>query len=141
MALRIQLKNGQVKDYKTWYVLTDEYGSIYLTKCKMKFSGIPHELDGCDHIECAMKSANWWKEQKKEQSKASVFVGLFCIMIGLTEIFGFDWWLGLMFAAISMILGLGDYYQYISEEDSKEYKELIEFKNNGTINGIEAEKI
>lgn len=141
MALRIQLKNGQVKDYKTWFESTDDYQTIYRTECKMKFSGIPRELDGCNHIECAMKSANWGKEEKKERSRAFAFIGLFWIIVGFTEIFEFDWWAGLMFAAIPMIFGSYDYYQYINEDDSKEYKELIEFRDNGTINGIEARQI
>lgn len=143
MALRIHLKNGVVKDYKTWYESTDDGMSIYRTECKMKLPRWPEELDGCDHIECALKSSNWGKEEKKERSKAFAIVGMFWIVAALiTLILKFDFWsAAMMMAAIAMIFALVDYYQYINEKDSKDYMELTEFKEHKTINGIEAKQI
>lgn len=145
MALRIQLLNGQVKDYKTWYESSDDGMPIYRTECKMKFRGKPDEMDGCDHIECAMKSANWGKEENREISRVLAFVAVFWILVALiTVIFEFEsdfrsaaLWLAAMYMAFGSIC----YYQYITKENSNEYIELIEFKENGTINSVEAKQI
>ena len=145
MALRIQLRNGQAKDYKTWFESTDDGQTIYRTECKMKFRGRPNEMDGCDHIECAMKSANWGKEEYREISRVLAFVAVFLILVALlTVIFEIESVfrsVALWLAATYMAFGSICYYQYITKENSNEYIELIEFKENGTINGVEAKKI
>ena len=139
MAFRIQLENGQIKDYKTWFESSTAYG----TECNMTFRGKPHELDGCDHIECAIKSANWGKEESRKDSRLLAFIGLFWIMLALIMVIikSDFFWPALMLAAMYAAFGLIQYGIYINKDNSNEYMELIEFKEHGTINGIEAEKI
>lgn len=143
MAVRILLKNGQVKNYKTWYESSYDGGFYYGTGCKMEFRKAPHELDGCNHIECAIKSANWGKEEYRKDSRLFAFVVLFWIIFALIMvIIKSDFlWSALMFAAMYAAFSLIHYYIYTHKDDSNEYMELIEFKEHGTINGIEAEQI
>lgn len=133
MAVRLQLENGKIKEYCTFY---DDSGSepipvTYYTKCGLRWDKCPTKSGGCDHIDCAIDAI------EKTVKKYFLLIGF---AMGMMTIPTWLWngdWDGLKFFyelfGIPMIL--------ISVYILKARRELIEFKKQGTVNGIKAHKL
>jgi|GEM_PF-2100645 hypothetical protein len=137
MSIKFELDNGKLKQYTT---LMTEYGSEgyypekpYYTKCGLSFKNFPKD-GACDHIECALYAA------KRE---AFYPITMFCffsiIMIaaywyenrdlirGIQESEGFL----IMFGPLSALLSIPVFKQWL---------ELREYMNHGTIHGKKARR-
>jgi len=56
MVLRLQVENGKIKEYPTfWFCISTEPGvkSTYQTKCGLSFENNPKTM-ACDHLDCAL---------------------------------------------------------------------------------------
>lgn len=77
MAVRLQLENGKIKEYHTyWTSQSTEPGikSTHHTKCGLYFEDTP-KTGACDHLDCAIHAA------KEEAIRPLVLITiLFCIM-------------------------------------------------------------
>lgn len=138
MALRLQLEDNEIKEYRTWYSETEiENGpTIYKTKCGLAWKKRPDLCNECNHVDCAIKAV-------EHEILIGKFVAVMSIVgfilftaviihnkdIKLTLIFSTYW------AAIGIFYGLKWY------NNSKIRKTLIEFRDRGTVNGIKAHRI
>ena len=136
MSVRLQLENGEINNYCTWYSRTEgESGpTTYHTECGMFWDKEPPSDGGCGHIECAIKAAEF---------EANFFIAGICVLAlmflimfifqmieeGVTSSF-------IIYAAL-LVLPIGLSFRGFD----KEYRELVEFRDHGTINGIRAEQI
>jgi len=141
MVLRLQLANGEVKEYDTFYSQgggesTPEY---WETKCGLKRYERPPSFGGCDHLDCALAVVG-----------RSSLVGLVFNIIILEVLAAFyisilvlgsvpfnPIFYGLIFGVIALAVGLVSGSVWCS--NSKSSRELIEFKGYGTVNGMAAE--
>jgi len=136
MAVRLQLENGDTHHYRTWYSRTEgEIGpTTYHTECGMFWEQKPPSDGGCEHIECAIKAAEF---------EANFFIAGICVLAlmfliififqmveeGVTASF-------VIYAAL-LILPIGLSFRGFD----KGHRELVEFRDHGTVNGIRAEQI
>jgi hypothetical protein len=137
MAVRLQLENGKIKKYNIWCDrnVTAEFGGYRITKCG-KRGGLFYQ--GCDHIDCAIFAAECVAENQSERSLTILGMGLLCILGGI--IFSESGLLnmGIIGALVGIVLWALCKWHY---RNNKGKKELLEFKDNGTVNGIKAKKI
>lgn len=133
MSLRLQLENGKIKEYRTWLDTSTDAGRIpgrYVTKCGYKCD-TARDADKCSHLECAKYVA---------EQEAEVLIFLPAAIIGFSVVFmmlfQWDWmsWIkeALFLWGLSLLVSL--FY-------SKDKRELKEFEDKGTINGLRAWKL
>ena len=136
MAVRLQLENGEIKEYSTWcYDASPECPKpLYYTKCGIETK----EWDksgGCDHLDCAL-------EAEKHGVMVLTFVGAFFIPI----MFIISYYETRNIAesaseAIDFLIFCGILGLPVALLSLKPWLELKEFKNHGTIGGIKARKL
>ena len=133
MSLRLQLEDGKIKEYRTWLDTSNDPGHIpsrYVTKCGYKCD-IARDADKCNHLECAKYVAE--QETKNLSVTPAVILGLSIIIMML---FHWDWvdWIkeAIFFWGLCLLVSL--FY-------SKDKRELKEFEDKGTINGLRAWKL
>jgi hypothetical protein len=129
MAINIELENGSIKEYPTSYRLyyDKEYGLFTLTsKC-----GKCDRSTQCNHLDCAIYTAEYTEKDKKSDFKMFLFISAFWLLIAI-----FIPVLGLGIGGVYALGGVHDIWQ--SDKAAKKAKELIEFRDHGTIDGIKA---
>lgn len=130
MVLRLQTAEDQIKTYQT---INNIYGTEDFTPIRC-FTKCRSQLDeGCDHLECAIYSA----ERNNRQYSAAVIMSLIIIIISviyLWEVPGSDspTFFIVFFTPVAFVGYIKGY------RSGKRLNELTEYKDKGTINGMEA---
>jgi hypothetical protein len=127
MVVNLELKNGLIREYSTSHELYDCIGeSVYYTEVSMcNISGSTQ----CDHLYCAIYAA-------REKSKSNMSF-LKVNLIGCLF-----WFIMIRFSELSLLCALfGIYGYWQSKKYEKMARELIEFRDYGTINGAVAHKL
>jgi hypothetical protein len=136
MSVRLQLENGEIENYCTWYSRTEgESGpTTYHTECGMFWDKEPPSDGGCEHIECAIKVA----ESEVCSFRIGVYlgVGMFVIIFMLYRSGENVATLLAMYNTLYIIFCGLFFYVY-----GKKCSGLVEFRDHGTVNGIRAEQI
>jgi len=136
IILRLQMDNGEIKEYQTMYGVgcisrEDNYSHYkrWAAKCGIKWPKEP--CQECAPLECAIyKAEKRWRryEMIKRFFAAIVIISFVILVIAEHRLMPQIIFVLSVFAA-TVLFGFGHNY--------KEYlDELNEFKNNGTINGI-----
>ena len=120
MVERLQTAAGEIKEYRTVYVVYGLEGpEKYATNC---------EQEECDHLVCAIHAAEYKTKQDKTFFKIFSIVGIFWFLVGFGPLGGFY-----------VLFGIYNIWQ--SSKSAERAKELMEFRDLGTINGIKASQI
>lgn len=141
MAVRLRTAEGIIKEYQTARVLFVSYGdgfSIdkYVTKCGREWK--PGAIkQACDHLECAIYLAEQHKDDFAESSKFLIVLAFVVFMVGIRWPQQFDF----NFILSGFIILLGFYFLFLGLRSGKRFKELTEYRDKGTINGIKARQI
>lgn len=148
MSVCLQLENGAVREYTTWRPGGEwyhDYPTRYETMCGMRCCEEPGAGTGCDHIDCAI-AAN--------RNNLFLFLPFTFIpaIIGISAVFYavilliegsyngvFDLLVSLGFGGFFLLIGISGIFAWYC--DYKTYRELIELRDHGTVNGIRAEQI
>jgi hypothetical protein len=145
MVVRLQTENGEIKEYRTSYgedwTPRGEYGYFkkFVTKCGMEWKKRPKKQNECTYLECAI-----YLEDKNQN-------------IGLTDVFAFVFfeaciWLFLILEVPDMPRGTTPIFLglltlivlvcfYDNSKAKKRFKELTEYRDKRSINGIRCREI
>lgn len=130
MAICLEMENGLIKKYPTSYIFQDEDKITIYGKCDMP----------CDHLDCAICAAEDASKYQKSRFWIFLFACLFWLLFGI--VFSKDAiWMGLANPIAGIYALLAIYYIWQFERFAKKAKQLIEFKDHGTINGVNAHKL
>jgi hypothetical protein len=143
MVVRLQTAEGKIKEYQTVRGVGGMGGEgsgveKWITKCGREWDRVPELHQECSHLECAIEKANIWKLY----AMAVVFFGsIAAISSGIVDKIVDKGAPGaiLLFALPSFVLTIIALVWALDEK--KCWDELIEFKNDGSINGIKAWQI
>jgi Na+/proline symporter len=127
MVINLELHNGLIKEYPTSYELYDGIGEwVYSTTVSMcNISGSTK----CDHLYCAIYAAKETSKSNKRLFKIGLIACLF-------------WFLMPGWSVLSLIYALfGSYSIWQSKKYEKMARELMEFRDHETINGVVAHKL
>ena len=135
MSAKFELDNGKLKEYPTWWTDLGSEGCYpekpYHTKCGLSFK---EKEDACDHLDCAVDAA-------KEETIRNV--GMYCLF-SFMMIVGVWYEKGDILAAVREEYGFfiifGFIYILISIPPARQWLELREYKNHGTIHGRKAHR-
>jgi tetratricopeptide (TPR) repeat protein len=135
MVVRLHTMDGKTKVYDTYRGEGGEENgpTKYVTKCGMEWKRVPKPYETCDHIDCA-----------RDVLKGSVAGGWVAFLIFLvmgTYLFFMMkderiW----AFSAIGLCILFGVRAVISGSKAEDKFKELTEYKNKGTINGVRAYK-
>lgn len=147
MALRLQLEDGTIKEYSTWYPIYYGQGEgkphAYGTKCGIRWNQEPDRSDGCGHVDCALRACG-----------GGIFSGIiialfftgfaaFGLYIMIQE--GGYAWIILLIPAIASIAFSYSMIKHSWKNqkilNQKILDEIWEFRDYGTINGLKAQMI
>lgn len=142
MAVRLQLEDGIIKEYRTWYSIYYGQGEgkpdAYGTKCGIRWNKEPSRLEGCSHIDCALRA-------KGSGILSGVIIALFFtgfaaygLYIMLQE--GEYAWIIMLIPGIASIAFSYSILTY-SWKNQKIIDKLHEFRDHGAIHGIKAQII
>ena len=127
MAINLELHNGLIKEYQTSYKLYNGMGE-YVSSTTVSMCNISGSTK-CDHLYCAIYAARETAKSNKSFFKVYLVASLFWFLIpGLSV-------LGLMYALFWI------YYILQSKKYEKMARELMEFRDHGSINGDVAHKL
>lgn len=141
MSVRLQLANGKVKDYTTYYANRDveSDSTTYHTECRMIWKDAPPPGAECEHLVCAIRAA----EDQANGSRLAVGYILFLIIFIIT--FSHNHPPDLSIKAILDLYGIFSlifiYVALFAYKDHRKTLELKEFKDHGTVNGIRAKQL
>ena len=130
MAIYLELENGLIKRYPTSYKLYYSVGETSLFDIKSTCN-ISNE---CDHLDCAIYAAEYTAKDDKSFFWVLILVSTFWFAMAI-----FGQGLGLYLGGFCSLFGIYNIWQ--SDKAAKKAKELIEFRDQGTINGIKADKL
>lgn len=127
MVVRLQTADGRIKQYKTTYPYCGAEGlpNTYHTRCGRKWDYEPSPQEECDHLKCAISIVN---ADRKHGPLIAVF---FFVVSGMPYQKG-----EILFAGLFLILAF--HFLLAGIRAGKRFKELTEYRDRGTINGIEA---
>jgi hypothetical protein len=135
MSVNIELSNGKIKQYATYWTelpCEDYYPEKpYHTKCGLSFKKEPRG-EACGHLECAIDAA---KNDAYKVPAVFVSLNLMLIIAGWYE-FG-DFLAAVYESRILLIVSL-ILYILMSLSPLVHWLELREYKNHGTIRGQKA---
>jgi hypothetical protein len=142
MVVRLQTAEGKIKEYQTiqWKSGGEDSPSIYFTACGRKWEDWPRNWNdfnylNCNHLDCAIAYAD---AQAKPESM------IFAIIVLLITSFGAHWLedLGDTFLFfLCFFLYPSFYFMEIAGKNArKQLKELTEYRDKGTINGVKVSK-
>lgn len=131
MVVRLQTAEGKIKEYQTTYPFSrgESLPDIYYTKCGRKWDNKPSPQEECNHLECAISIVN---ADRKHGPLISVFFMAISVMLFQTK----D-----KLLVIILVLLPAFYFLFGGLRAGKRFKELTEYRNKGTINGIAARQI
>lgn len=143
MALRLQLENGVTREYRTWYSIGESpcegcYNFKYETKYGLHWNQRPAESCGCGHLNCAIDASNHSLTSSKEMSWLCIIGGILLFALRIVYREG-PIGVGLLIGVGCIFTGANMRLNWYA--DSEINRDLIEFQNQGTVNGIKAYKI
>jgi hypothetical protein len=144
MTVRLRTTSGVIKEYKTTYVIRGGQDDLdkYATNCEGELKKEPSPQEECDHLDCAIYAAEYTVKNEKTLFKISFIGYMFWVSIGLFFGENIDPWMALSGGGVGLIILLfGIHNIYRSNRYAKMAKELIEFRDHGTINGIKSSRI
>lgn len=139
MAVRLQLENGENKDYDTWYAdsIPGEWEiPTYSTKCGRHSKRDATSEQECDHLDCAIAAAEKYANQNKVIAEGFLGLGVFAALF----------FAGSADLGNLLIIFIGDICVYrLAISSTNDYirkrDELIEFRDHRTSNGIKAKEL
>lgn len=139
MVVRLQTAEGKIKEYQTiqWKSGGEARPSIYFTACGRKCEDWPgnwNDFDylNCDHLDCAIAYAD---AQAKPESM------IFAIIVLLIIVFGPHWLELDSVPVLSWFFLLPLLYSMQIEKNArKQFEEITEYKDKGTINGVKVSR-
>jgi hypothetical protein len=143
MALKLKLDDGTIKEYSTYYRYgggeNDYKPPICETKCGIKWNpDWEPDRKGCDHFDCAMYILEGNIKSYPNVIFASIGIMLFFVLVEMgSGMKSIEFVIG--YSSI-MIIILSILFRNLARESTQEKRELIEFRDHGTINGIKAHK-
>ena len=140
MSVKFQLDTGELKEYPTWHFRYGDSGYYpempYYTNCGLSFKNDPKDGTGaCGHLECAVCAA-------KDRALSTFFLLCFfmIMMISVAWYENIDIHTMIQDNGGTIILvGLFSILEAISP--IRRWLELREYKNKGTIHGIDARRL
>jgi hypothetical protein len=143
MVVRLQTAEGKIKEYGTTQVLfmSGVEGSPvdkYITKCEREWKPGTTNQE-CDHLDCAICLA---KQQIKEGPEAFRILIMLAV-VAIIIIFGIKWEqvFGFAFTFSGALTLLAFWFLIFGFKAGKRFEELTEYRDKGTIKGIEAWQI
>jgi hypothetical protein len=124
MVLRLQVENGKIKNYSTSYKSYYSKGECVFFDIKSKCDASEHT--DCIHLDCAIYAAEYTAKDNKSGFKILLAAAIFWFLV-LRD-------LGLC----GLIVLFGVYFILQAIRSAKKARELIEFRDRGTINGVKA---
>jgi len=143
MAVWLQTAKGKTRKYKTTYEIDGglDDPKKYAIRCKGDLKNKLPPRDECDHLDCAIYAAEYTAKHGKTLFKISLAGYMFWVLTGIFSSNEAPW-MALSGDGVGLIIVLfGIYNMYISKKYAKEAKELIEFRDFGTINSIKTSRI
>lgn len=131
MAINLGLENGLIQKYPTTYKY---YYSLGVDSTAYDINSKCNISDKCDHLDCAIYAAEYTAKDNKKFFKMFIFICAFWFALAIFN-------LGLGFGMGGLCALFGIYCIWQSDKAAKKAKELIEFRDHGTINGIKAYKL
>lgn len=135
MVVRLQTAEGKIKEYQTiqWKSGGEDSPSIYFTACGRKWEDWPRNWNdfdylNCDHLDCAIAYA---KAQAKPESMIFLIIGLLITVLGPLWLESDSILVLLWFFLLPLL-----YSMQIEKNAIKQFEELTEYKDKGTINGV-----
>jgi len=134
MSVRLLLETGNIKNYRTWYLRGggDYDCTTYHTECGMYFEEAPLSNAGCEHLDCAMSVAEYNANDSRLGVYLLPFIVIFIVMFFPDEA-------GLYIGGMYLLFWI--YAVFSNYMDNRKTRELKEFKDHGTINGVKAKQI
>ena len=141
MVVRLQTEGGELKQYSTVYgegLVGHEPGHPrkYVTKCGQEWKFNPGPRGGCHHLNCAIYLAEQQKRYGYGSFKLSV---IFSIVLNLLMGHDFDLGLRLALSGFSVLVGFG--FLISGLVGDVRFKELVEYRDKGTIDSMKARQI
>jgi hypothetical protein len=141
MVVCLHTADGKTKSYPTIREISggEDCPDKYITGCGRECEGWPGTWGkfyylNCDHLDCAISLA---ESKAKQQDR-----GIFIMIILMIAIFGLHWhkfelalWFSGFFALILV------YFLIIERTARRQLKELMEFRDKGSIDGVIASQI
>lgn len=152
MVVCIETIEGKIKKYRTIEPVypsnRDDYSppEKYIAYCGREWKDKPEEHEECDHIDCALYLA-----KKSSDNGPMLFIILSAFGVGFAlfflwkdlnfnfEFLGVTIPVHLLFFGILFLLALSSLIEGL--RSGKQFDELNEYKNKGTINGVRAWRI
>lgn len=137
MAVRLQLENGEIKEYSTFcYGMSPEFSgpSIYYTKCGIQTKEWENS-GGCDHLDCALEAV------KHGVMIFTVLGAFFIPIMFIASYYETRNLLESISETIDFLILWGILGSPVALLSLKPWLELNEFVNHGTIRGIKARKL
>lgn len=145
MAVWLQTAEGKTKEYKTTYEIDGglDDPTKFAIKCKGELKNRLPPRDECDHLDCAIFAAEYTAKRGKTLFKISFAGYMFWVLMGVfVSSSNSIPWAALSGGGVGLMIALfGIYNIYLSNKYAKKSKELIEFRDHGTINDIKASRI
>lgn len=142
MVFCLQTAEGRIKEYQTTQVLFVSYVEgfpidKYVTKCGREWKPGDKNQE-CDHLECAIHLA----EQDGEDLRGAsgfliVFAFAIIIIVSIRWPQSFD--SAITVSGLMILLAFN--FLFLGLRSKKRFKELTEYRDKGTINGIKAWQI
>jgi len=127
MAFKLQLESGKIKNYPISYKSYYAEGECVFYDTKSKCDTFKHT--DCSHLDCAIYAAEYTAKDNKSGFKILLAAAIFWFLV-LRDL-----------VLCGLIVLFGVYFILQSIRSAKKARELIEFRDHGTINGVKAYKI
>ena len=143
MSVRLRTTEGEIKEYQTVYgvgctPLGNDYYDYekWVSKCGTEWYKKPELHEECDHMECAIYSAEYDRGKKAGANTLAAIAAIFFVITVMIKPLGMIWLVPFFFFVFFVfvsILHLG-----IGLKAEEYLNELTEYKDKGTIKGIKA---
>lgn len=127
MVVRLQTARGDIHEYATSYGISYGEGGPYVfySPCGKKWHSEPAYKEQCNHLDCAISIANGRRHWHRS-FVILLIISLIALIVSQDELI---WLIFFLPAFSALFLGL---------RGEKQFEELAEYRDNGTINGIKA---
>jgi len=139
MVVRLQKADGVIKRFPTTYAEGErENGTAekYTTCCGREWKYAPKEHEECDHLDCAI---HYVKQRKNECRQLLIIYGVIAGFYLIYYTIMDDPFLPFLFWGLTALAALWCLIEELRA--GKRFKELTEYRDLGTINGIKAFQI
>lgn len=144
MVVRLQTEDGKTRKYpSTYHAGAGKYSNIdiYTSKCGLAWTRDPPEEGECDHLDCAVYVAKQRSDDEPGFKKFIVILfALNTLIILLYKIFDRgNLLIGMIVPGLYILMGIS----LLAEERGvrRQFNQLTEFSDKGTINGVKAWRI